>query len=114
MGKTGRGGVPTPKAPGGKRKGAGRKTDAFIERCNRLANSPKFFAWAEQVLAGANVEPRMTAAGTVTYVPASTHDRKELWKDLAAYAKGKPATVVDVKNPGEGAVSLIFLPQASQ
>lgn len=83
---------------GGRREGAGRKTNAFKDKCAALANSPKFFAWAKGVIDGTISDFRVDKLGIIRRVPVTVYDRKELWKDVAAYGHGKPDQIVSLSN----------------
>lgn len=94
---------------GGKREGAGRKPDAFKQKCAELAENPKFFEWAKTVLEGDYQETKVTKEGAVINIPVSVYDRKELWKDLAAYGFGKPVQTTELtgENGGPLKVNLV-------
>lgn len=81
-------------APGGKRKNAGRKPDLFREKCRALANSPKFFKYADEVFAGDEVVPHATANGVV-HTSATPNERTYLWDKLAEYGHGKKVEIGD-------------------
>lgn len=106
MGKL-NGGV-EPSRRGGARPGAGRKSSEFLSKCRQISNSPKFMAWARDVLEGKLVESKATNTGVVQ-VPASVGDRVYLWEKLAAYGFGKPMQSVELsgKDGGQLSVSVI-------
>lgn len=83
----------TPITKGGRREGAGRPPDEFKAKCQRLASSPKFFAWAEKVFNGEGVNPKTTIDGRVVLIEASPGDKIYLWEKLAAYGFGKPVEI---------------------
>lgn len=81
------------RALGGFRERSGRKSEGFRKKCALLANSPKFFIWAQRVFNGEAVDCRLTKSGEKVYLEASTGDRVYLWEKLAAYGFGKPDTI---------------------
>lgn len=56
-------------ANGGKRPGAGRPTDEFKKKCQKVSDSPKFFAWIKDIVDGkidVDPETRIKAWNTMT------------------------------------------------
>lgn len=96
LGKLKNGNIPAPPPRGGRREGAGRKPNAFRLKCRELANSEKYFEWAKGVIDGTILDQKMTKDGYVVELAVSVGDRKELWKDIAAYGEGKPIQGVEV------------------
>lgn len=96
---------------GSPRPRAGRKTDYFKSECDRLVSSPYFFDWASDVFAGKDVEPHFFE-GKIFFMPASVSSRVYLWKELAGYARGKPVSILEMKNEtGQTVIpSVVFLP----
>ena len=81
---------------GGKREGAGRKLDAFKERCRNVVDKPSFWKWAEDVFDGKDVNTKLDKEGCKIKLPADVSERVYLWEKLAAYAYDKPAQAMQV------------------
>ena len=94
-------------APGGARKGAGRKPSEFLERCRRIASSPKYFAWAERLISDEATEERVMPDGSIIKVRASAGDKDRVWSSLAAYGFGKPAQPINVEGDGMKRILLV-------
>jgi hypothetical protein len=84
-------------ARGGKREGAGRKPDAFKARCDECVDSSDWWEWVKSVFKGEDVEPHTTKEGVV-FTPAGVSSRTYLWEKLAGYAKGKPVSMLELKD----------------
>lgn len=98
-------------APGGARKGAGRKPSAFLERCRKIASDPRYFAWAARVLADEPTEDRLIVINNVPRIEkvrASAGEKDKVWSSLAAYGFGKPAQPINVDGSGMKRIVLVF------
>ncbi len=90
---------PPPPGTGGKREGAGRKPSEFLEKCRKIARSPKYFAWAERVLADEPTEDRLIIVNNIPQIQkvrASASEKDKVWSSLAAYGFGKPVQSVEM------------------
>lgn len=93
---------------GGKREGSGRKTDFFKKQCDKLVQSKTFFKFAADTFSGKAVEPHVIRDGfkyRIILTPAGVSSRTYLWKTLAEYSKGKPATVLELQGKDNGPIT---------
>lgn len=93
-------------APGGARKGAGRKPSEFLAKCRAASQNRKFFAWANRALAGEDTEVKIDGNGKKIKVPPTAGDRVYLWEKLAAYGFGKPMQSVELSGKDGGPITL--------
>lgn len=90
---------------GGKRKGAGRKPDAFKEECSRLCSSDQFFKWAKRVIDGDCIVPR-TLKDDVIHTEANVTEMVYLWEKLSAYGYGKPMQGIEMTGANGGPLEI--------
>lgn len=81
--------------PGGRREGSGRKPSEFVAKCKQITSNPKFFKWAEALLANEATEEKVSMDGSVIMVRATATEKEKIWSALAAYGYGKPIQSVE-------------------
>jgi hypothetical protein len=97
-------------APGGAREGSGRKPSEFLAKCRQIASSPKYFKWAERVLADEPTEDRLIVVNNVPQIEkvrASAGEKDRVWSSLAAYGFGKPSQPVELSGEVSGRIVVI-------
>jgi hypothetical protein len=97
-------------ASGGARAGAGRKPSEFLEKCRQIASNPKYFAWAERVLADEPTEDRLIVVNNVPQIEkvrASAGEKDRVWSSLAAYGFGKPVQSVELSGEVSGRMVIV-------
>lgn len=97
-----------PPGTGGAREGAGRKPSEFLEKCRKIASSPKYFNWAERLISDEPTEERVMPDGSIIKVRASAGDKDRVWSSLAAYGFGKPVQPITGDGDGSKRIILVF------
>jgi hypothetical protein len=93
-------------APGGARKGAGRKPDWFKAECARILDQHKLLEFMGRVASGQETETHIDAMRNVHEIPAKMSDRIKAVEFLADRAHGKPAQAVEVSGEGGGPLTV--------
>ncbi len=97
------------RAPGGRRKNAGRKKLEFLEQCRKIASSPKFLSWAKKVIEYEPVVIKTMPDGSTIKTVADARDVTNLWEKMSAYGYGKPVQALEHSGHDGGPITLAEL-----
>src|SRR3990167_4054330 len=95
---------------GGKRPGAGRKSDYFREKCRDMLRSKDALKFIDEVVRGVKIEPHVSDGGVV-YTEPGVMARTKMLEFLRETGEGKPASVLDMGDGDHVFLGVIRIPQ---
>lgn len=84
-------------APGGYRKGAGRKPDKYKAALKKIARDPKALKFLKEAIAGEPVDVRLSD-GEIVHLPPTADTRHKIWESVHDRTEGKPVSFLEMKD----------------
>jgi hypothetical protein len=93
-------------APGGARKGAGRKPDWFKSECARILDKHNLLEFIGRVAAGIESEQHLDKEGVIYELRPKISDRIKATEFLSDRANGKPTQALELGGEGGGPLTV--------